>query len=147
MQINLERQHLIILVFSIAIVAGIGLVVGYGGTNPSNLGHTMSEIEGINDLSGFCIFSSTQKNCPSGWTRATAFDNRTIRAVNPALEPLIVDGPTAYGGADTHAHTVWEDPSSLADGSPNKVHVWRTYVINPASSWPLYANVIVCCKD
>ncbi len=43
--INIEKNHLIFFLIAIVVVMGAGLAVGYGTTNPSNFGHTPSEID------------------------------------------------------------------------------------------------------
>ncbi len=45
LEINIFKMHLVLLVISILIIAGIGLVVGYGTSTPSTLGHSVGEID------------------------------------------------------------------------------------------------------
>jgi len=82
--------------------------------------------------SGFCVFSDTQTSCPTGWTRRTQFDGRTIRGFAT---------PGGTGGADTHNHGSFTDGDSVGT-SPASVGA-----TDAASSWPPYMNVIICCKD
>lgn len=43
-RISLERRHLAYLVFTLALLIGINYAIGYGGTEPTLLGHSPSEI-------------------------------------------------------------------------------------------------------
>jgi len=45
-QINIEKQHLIILVAAI-LVSSIGAVIAFGGTAPATMGHSVEEISGL----------------------------------------------------------------------------------------------------
>ena len=45
LEINIVKMHLVLLVISIFLVAGIGIVVGYGTSVPSNLGHSVGELD------------------------------------------------------------------------------------------------------
>ncbi|MFH1151511.1 MAG: hypothetical protein V1788_00080, partial [Nanoarchaeota archaeon] len=61
------------------VLVGIGFTVyAYGGSSPSVVGHSAGEVEGTIS-SGFCVFSDSQTSCPTGWTRDSSFDGRTIR--------------------------------------------------------------------
>ncbi len=136
MQINLEFRHFLFLVISIIVVAGTSLVVGYGGSNPSNMGHTIGEIEGFE---GFCVFSPTKTDCPDGWTRAASMHDRTIRGA---------DTPGGIGGNGTHYHNITEwGAYEGVDTSPSTVPVYLVWKSDATSSWPPYMNVTICCKD
>jgi len=162
MQINFELRHFLILIISITIVAGTGLVVGYGGNQPNSMGHTIGEVEGLQanltDLqnqinmlsggggdgipSGFCIFSPTQTGCPSGWTRAGGFDGKTIRGAAT---------PGGTGGSETHKHRLSSISSTVKDGTGSTRYAlsitgYHKYT-DTADSWPPYMKVLICCKN
>lgn len=44
-EIHIENKHILILLAFIAVVSGIGLVIAYGGSQPSVMGHTWGEVE------------------------------------------------------------------------------------------------------
>jgi hypothetical protein len=44
-EIHIENKHVLIMLASIAIISGIGLVIAYGGSQPSLMGHTWGEVE------------------------------------------------------------------------------------------------------
>jgi len=43
-ELNIKDSHILIILLILTTASAIGLVVGYGGTNPSTMGHTLSEI-------------------------------------------------------------------------------------------------------
>jgi hypothetical protein len=71
--------------------------------------------------------------CPSGWTRVSAFDGRFVR------------GAAAYGatgGASTHTHTVdiWASNKSGTILSEGKVS--RDYIASTTGLWAWYSNQV-----
>jgi hypothetical protein len=44
-EINIENKHILVLLAFIAVVSGIGLVIAYGGSQPSDAGHSWGEVE------------------------------------------------------------------------------------------------------
>jgi len=128
-------------------------------------------VEGV--PSGFCMFSDTQTSCPSGWTRRTEFDGRTIYGASSNIGGI--------GGASTHTHTTGSLVLTIAQmplhshsytgvlsiysaiGSGSYTQLLRTYGTTTGStgsgqahnhgptgnadSWSPYRRVIVCCKD
>ncbi|MBU2053080.1 MAG: hypothetical protein KJ721_02445 [Nanoarchaeota archaeon] len=96
---------------------GIGFTVyAYGGSSPSVVGHSAGEVEGTIS-SGFCVFSDSQTSCPTGWTRDSSFDGRTIRGAS---------SPGGTGGADSHTHAA----GTLL--GPSHTHS----IIIPETGWP-----------
>lgn len=87
--------YFISFLFSILIFAI--LVYSYGGTNPAVHGHDEGELSVDAIPSGFCMFSETQNSCPTGWSRASNFDARTIYGSS---------SPGSNGGSASHTHTV-----------------------------------------
>ena len=83
------------------------------------------------------MISMFDTNCPTGWTRFAALDNRVPR------------GAATYGGTgggDNHSHsfslTIIGAP---AGGQP--AAIGGTFNTGFSSSWPPYLNVVWCKKD
>jgi hypothetical protein len=124
--------------------------------------------------SGFCMFSTTQSSCPSGWTRAGGLDGSALRGAS---------SPGGTGGADTHTHTTQNHTLTVAE-IPSHTHSilssnWQNGsgegghrqgdstgapdvffteaaggggahnhgATGSADSWPPYTNVLICCKN
>ena len=85
---------------------------------------------------GFCIFSDTEANCPSGWTRRAAFDSRTIRGASV---------PGGTGGANSHTHSLSCPGTHNAIGGTAGQTVYTC--TDSQFNWPPYMDVIICCKD
>jgi len=133
-EVNINKKYFIILSSLLIVLIGSVIVYTYGGTSPSTIGHSAGEVEGTIP-SGFCIFSDTITECPVGWTRKESFDGRTVRGAGT---------PGDTGGSDTHNHGMSKS-NDHKEGIGSKDQI--TDRTNPASSWPPYINVLVCCKD
>lgn len=137
-EVNINKSYFFVLLSTLVILAGIIITIAYGGSSPTTMGHSAEEVEGTVP-SGFCVFSSTQSSCPAGWTRASQFDNRTIRGSDSGI------GQT--GGNETHRHWVDLGEDNYARGGtsndPAHTELWSEL----ASSWPPYVNVTICCKN
>lgn len=140
MVLTIENNQLTILIVIIILSLGVGMVVGYGGTSPSEMGHTIGEIEGL-DLeaqvpSGFCIFTAqssvAQDGCPDGWIRADELDGRTIRGSGA--------GNVGDTGGQHDIYTGVDRKKSSSSGSHVADNSFHT-------NWPPYRKVLVCCKE
>ena len=123
---------------------------------------------------GFCMFSTSQSSCPSGWSRAGGLDGDTLRGAS---------SPGGAGGADTHTHSTQNHTLTEAE-IPAHAHDIRSSnwqngsgegnhrqgdstgaltgfstetaggggahshgATGSADSWPPYTNVLICCKN
>lgn len=86
--------------------------------------------------SGAIIMSEV--DCPTGWTRLSAMDNKFPRGAAAA-------GTT--GGADTHKHTVTIGASWTATSGGWVLPEAAIYDTSADSNIPAYRTVIFCKKD
>ena len=151
MRINIQKKLAYTLLFLIILGLTTFFVKAYGTSNPKVFGHTASEIEGVESIGGvpsgaIMMFTS---NCPSGWTRFTALDDKFPR------------GSSTYGatgGSGTHAHgvsgsTTTFNSNVLVEGgkgargaSGDHLHSISAST-DSQSNLPPYLNVIFCKKD
>jgi hypothetical protein len=124
--------------------------------------------------SGFCVFSTSQSSCPSGWSRASGLDGDTLRGAS---------SPGGTGGGATHTHSTQNHTLTVAE-IPSHTHIIRSSnwqngsgegshrqgdsagavtgfsteaaggggahnhgATGSADSWPPYTNVLICCKN
>ncbi len=142
--INIKKTHFIILCVLICML-GVGIFAYQSGGPPDKFGHSIEEIEGLEDRlnqvipSGFCIFSSTATSCPQGWEMKWVFNGRTIRGVTDA------NAVGKTGGNEGHSHSIWIGDRHCSGGSKSAVKS-GTWWTDWRSNWPPYVNVIICCK-
>ena len=111
--INIEKKHLFIVFGAILLLAVIILVNAYGGNNPSVVGHTIDEIEGLS-ASGGCDWEGWKCHCNAdtggsteGYTILGVYcmtgsitDFKLFRVVISASEQAC---PTSYSECDIYS--------------------------------------------
>lgn len=54
--VNIEKRHLFIILAFVVFLAGVIIVVAYGGSQPSVMGHSSSEIDFAEHIWGACTW-------------------------------------------------------------------------------------------
>lgn len=115
---SINRLLYTLLVLCVFIIMGVGVFIvnAYGGTQPSVMGHSVGEIEGVCRTDGTgcpnfdtipagAVMSFDLTSCPSGWSEYTSARDRTIIGSGSSYSR------GATGGASTHTLTIAEMPS------------------------------------
>lgn len=122
LKLEVKKKDLTWLIPLFAVLV-VGVVYAYttdGSGNPSVMGHSAGEIEGVcrTDGTGCPSLSSIPAGavmafdlsaCPTGWTELVSARGRTIVGLNPGDASFDTRGET--GGEKTHTLTVAEMPS------------------------------------
>jgi len=82
MQINIEKRHLFILLALVVFLAGVILVIGYGGSNPQVLGHSSGEINFTGHQWKDCVW----RNAVSGVYNITCNNGEYVAGIH--YEPM-----------------------------------------------------------
>jgi hypothetical protein len=137
------------------IIAIIIVAATVGGTAYSAMlqQHGWTEVSGT----GYCIFSFTQSNCPSGWSKPnSAYMDKFIMVAGVGEQVgAIIQGNTSHnhsisGGTNTPSAGQTADYDNTdADkdiASAGHTHSFST-VSDYAEPKPEFVRAVLCCKD